>query len=194
MARSFLTGLFIARESNDVIMVQPLLNLSLGVALTYPPKAVHDGATPKDGSSDGCTMITSLLSLVIKRLVRKDLAMTGEVTLTGRILPIGGARLPLISGGQTAHPTRSSPANETKSPALLAIPEVTLGRNFQAMPLDCLLSCLPTYSHRSSTSKGSGRRKAARAWVGFASRSRSRHDSKRYKRVDSKAQDLANEI
>jgi ATP-dependent Lon protease len=58
---------------------------------------VPEGATPKDGPSAGVTMATALLSLATNTKINRPLAMTGELTLTGRVLPVGGIREKLIA-------------------------------------------------------------------------------------------------
>uniref|UniRef100_A0A7N6B5I2 Lon protease homolog, mitochondrial n=1 Tax=Anabas testudineus TaxID=64144 RepID=A0A7N6B5I2_ANATE len=81
IASTFARSFLMTKESENHFLINSHLHLH-----------VPEGATPKDGPSAGCTIVTALLSLATNQPVRQNVAMTGEVSLTGKILPVGGIK------------------------------------------------------------------------------------------------------
>lgn len=81
IAYSFAKTFLLEKEPNNAFLQNASIHLH-----------VPEGATPKDGPSAGCTMVSALLSLALNKPVRQNFAMTGELSLTGKVLPVGGIK------------------------------------------------------------------------------------------------------
>ncbi|MGW0482070.1 endopeptidase La [Nonomuraea sp. NPDC003214] len=117
------TGLTLTGQLGDVMKESARIAMSYlrshGAELELPVTALKDrsvhvhfpaGAVPKDGPSAGVTLTTALASLLSGRLVRGDVAMTGEISLTGRVLPIGGVKQKLLAAHRAGITTVLIPA------------------------------------------------------------------------------------
>ncbi|GAB2866356.1 endopeptidase La [Actinocorallia aurea] len=133
------TGVTLTGQLGDVMKESARIALSYlrsrGAELELPVGDLKDrgvhihvpaGAVPKDGPSAGVTMTTALASLLSGRPVRPDVAMTGEVSLTGRVLPIGGVKQKLLAAHRAGITTVLIP--KRNEPDLDDVPAEVLGQ------------------------------------------------------------------
>lgn len=97
---------------------------------------VPEGATPKDGPSAGITMVTAIASILTDTKVRSDVAMTGEITLSGRVLPIGGLKEKLIAAHKAGIKTALIPRKNYERD-LGDIPQ-DVKKDMQIIPMDVI--------------------------------------------------------
>jgi ATP-dependent Lon protease len=133
------TGVTLTGQLGDVMKESARIALSFlrshGAELELPVSDLKDrgvhihvpaGAVPKDGPSAGVTMTTALASLLSGRPVRDDVAMTGEVSLTGKVLPIGGVKQKLLAAHRAGVTTVLIP--KRNEPDLDDVPEEVLSQ------------------------------------------------------------------
>ena len=134
MKESAMAALSWIRAHADEYDLTPDFHKELDIHIHVP-----EGAVPKDGPSAGVTMATALLSALTNRPVRQDVAMTGEITLRGRVLPIGGVKEKLLAAYRAGIRTILLPRENQKD--LEDIPEHVL-KTFTILLADTITDVL----------------------------------------------------
>lgn len=145
-------GLLLTGQLGDVMQESAQAALSyartnaraLGLRNDFDKMDIHvhvpEGAVPKDGPSAGITIATALISALSKRAVHKDVAFTGEITLRGRILPIGGLREKVLAAHRAGLKTIVMPKKNKKD--LVDLPR-RVQRNMNMVFVDSMDEVLP---------------------------------------------------
>ena len=128
MKESAQAGISYIRSISSDYNVQPEFFKENDIHIHIP-----EGAVPKDGPSAGITMATAMLSAITKTPVRADIAMTGEITLRGRILPIGGLKEKLLAAKNAGMCTVCVPKENEKD--LSEISEEIIG-GMEILPVE----------------------------------------------------------
>ncbi|MFV0421338.1 endopeptidase La [Oleidesulfovibrio sp.] len=135
MTESAKAALSYVRSRSDMFGLRPDFHSEIDIHVHVP-----EGATPKDGPSAGITLTTSLVSALLGVPVRDDLAMTGEITLRGRVLPIGGLREKLLAAHRGHIKKVLIPRDNEKD--LKEVPDEIL-RGLTIVPVDHIDDVLP---------------------------------------------------
>ena len=167
MKESIQAAMTVVRSRTDVLGLDPDFNQNHDIHVHVP-----EGATPKDGPSAGIGMCTSLVSALTGIPVKADVAMTGEITLRGEVLPIGGLKEKLLAAHRGGVKTVIIPEENERD--LVDIPK-NIKQNLDIKPvrwidevLELALTHLPEprkTSSESSTKKTKSTRKKTRSVV-----------------------------
>ncbi|MDL2267873.1 endopeptidase La [Desulfovibrio sp. OttesenSCG-928-G15] len=135
MTESAQAALSYVRSRSDLFGLRPDFHKEIDIHIHVP-----EGATPKDGPSAGITLTTSLVSALLGIPVRNDIAMTGEITLRGRVLPIGGLREKLLAAHRGLITTVIIPKDNEKD--LKEVPDDIL-KGLTILPVNHVDEVLP---------------------------------------------------